>query len=537
MTTERTATDAGDDGTAAVVAALLQPEIYPHRPARVEHVQTHISHVFLAGPYVYKLKKAVRFPFLDFTTLAARRHFCAEELRLNRRLAGAVYLDVASVVRRPGGDLALGGDGELVEPILRMRRLPAERLLPALLAAGTVDATMMAALARRIAGFHRDAPTGPAIAAHAAPAALAARFADTLGILGRFAGSVVHADEHALLVDFAERFVATHEPLLRRRQDEGRIREGHGDLHAEHVCFVEEPAAADPEALPPGIYVFDCIEFSEPFRCNDVASEIAFLTMDLERRGRGDLADAFADAYVATSGDAAIPLLLPYYAAFRAVVRAMVACLTSAEEEVSPAERDEARVRAEDYVALAVRFAWRATAPAVVACCGLSGTGKSALAAALADATGFAWLRSDEIRRRSDPTPTVDQRYSAAARTAVYEALTADADRRLAAGRGVIADATFLRRADRDRLAAVAARHGRPLVFVETDAPEPVVRERLAARPADDVSEARVETYLAQRESREPFAADEPHVRIDTGGPVSAARAAALTALWKMLRG
>jgi predicted kinase len=397
---------------------------------------------------------------------------------------------------------------------------------------------MMTALARRIADFHRGAPTGPAIAAHAAPDALAARFAETLAILRRFVGPVLHPEEHTLLVDFAVRFVAAHEPLLRRRQEQGRIREGHGDLHAEHVCFIDAPASAGDEsasdALPPGIYIFDCIEFSEPFRCNDVASEIAFLAMDLELRGRRDLADVFTAAYVAASGDAVIAQLLPYYAAFRACVRATVACLTSTEQEVAPADRDAARGRAEAYLALAVRCAWRAGPPAVIACCGLSGSGKSALAAALADATDFTWLRSDEIRRRSETG--VEERYSVAARAAVYERLVAEADRLLGSGRGVIADATFLRRADRSRLAAVAARHGRRLVFVETDAPEAVVRARLAARPADDVSEARVETYLAQRRSREPLASDEPHVVVDAGGAIGATRAAAIAALWKRLR-
>ena len=516
-----------------VVRLLADPSSYAHRPARVEHVQTHISHVFLAGAWVYKLKKAVRFPFLDFTTLAARRHFCAEELRLNRRLAAPVYVDVTAVVRRADGVLALGGDGELVEPVLRMRRLPADRLLPALLAAGAVDAESMRALARRIAAFHRDAATGPAVAAHAAPDALRDRFAATLADQARFVGPVLRAEEHAFLAAFGARFVRTHDALLRARQASGYVREGHGDLHAEHVCFVDA-GARDPDALPAGIYVFDCIEFSEAFRCNDVASEIAFLTMDLELRGHRDLAEAFAAAYAVETGDADLATLLPYYAAFRAAVRALVACLTSAEDEVAEGERAAARLRAAAYLRLAVRSAWRADPPAIVACCGLSGTGKSALAAELADVTDYAWLRSDVIRRRAGGG-TRDDRYSADARTAVYETLTREAERVLEAGRGVIADATFLRRADRDRLAAVAARQGRPIVFLETDAPEPVVRARLAARPADDVSEARVETYLAQRAAREPIGAGEPHVLVATDGPVAAARAAALTALPRAL--
>ncbi len=525
---------------AEVVEMLSRPRSYPHRPARVEHLQTHISHVFLAGSYVYKLKKAVRFPFLDFTTLAARRHFCAEELRLNRGLAAPIYLDVLDVVRASDATLSLGGPGAFVEPVLRMRRLPAERMLPVLLAHDAVDAGMMTALALRLVAFHREAPTGAGIAAQAAPAALAARCSETLEILRGFVGTIVRPEEHALVVDFAERFIRTHGALLERRCEEGRIREGHGDLHAEHVCFADartSAADADAEAVPAGIYVFDCIEFSESFRCNDVASEIAFLAMDLEFRGRRDLADAFVDAYVAIADDPEIRVLLPYYAACRAGVRAVVAALTSREDDVVPAEREAARTRAQAYLDLATRFAWRAQPAAVIACCGLSGSGKSALAAELASATDFAWLRTDLIRKERDPGETAAERYSDAARTAVYERLTAEAERVLGAGRGVIVDATFLRRSDRTRLTAMAARQGRRLIFLETDAPEVVVRGRLAARGADDLSDARLETYLAQRRAREPFADDEEHLVVATDAPIAAVRGAAISTLWTHLRG
>jgi aminoglycoside phosphotransferase family enzyme/predicted kinase len=524
-----------------VIRALAEPDFYPHRPPRVEHVQTHISHVFLAGDYVYKLKKAVRFPFLDFSTLERRRHFCAEELRLNRRLAAAIYLDVVPVVRTGAGRFALGGDGELVEPVLRMRRLPAERMLPALLAADAVDAAMMGRLARLLAAFHQRAPTGPAIAAHAAPAALRTRWDDTLQALQPFVGSVLPAEEHALLADFGPRFVRRHEPMLRARQAGGYVRDGHGDLHAEHVCFVDEPAPAATAAagLPPGIYIFDCIEFSVPFRCNDVASEIAFLTMDLEHRGRRDLAAALAVAYQDAAADPTIAALLPFYAAVRATIRATVACLTSAEDEVTASVRAAAAVEAAAYLRLAMRCAWRAEGPAVVACVGLSGSGKSTLAAALAEAMDFALVRSDVIRKRDDapgattPAPT---RYTAGARAAVYETLVREVDAALAAGHGVIADATFLRRGDRARVAEVAARHGRPCIFVETTAPEALVRARLAARTAADVSDARWETYLTQQQAYEPFGPEERRLVIATDATPEAARAAALRALWEWHR-
>jgi len=521
----------------AIVRALAEPSFYPHRPARVEHVQTHISHVFLAGSYVYKLKKAVRFPFLDFSTLERRRYFCAEELRLNRRLSPAVYLDLVPVVRTGDGGLALGGDGELVEPVLRMRRLPADRMLPALLGRDAVDAAMIARLARLLADFHQRAATGPEITAYAAPPALRSRWDDTMRTLLPFVGTVLPAEEHAILADFGPRFVQRHEPLLRVRQDGGHIRDGHGDLHAEHVCFVDDSVAdaADGSALAPGIYIFDCIEFSVAFRCNDVASEIAFLTMDLEHRGRRDLADAFAAAYMVAAADPTIALLLPFYAAARACVRATVACLTSAEDEIAPPARAAAAAAARAYLALAVRSAWRAGGPAVVVCTGLSGTGKSTLAAALGDATDAVLLRSDVIRKRDDSPgrgPATTERYTAGARAATYETLAREADAVLAAGRGVIADATFMRRVDRERLTRVAARHGRPCVFVETRAAEAVVRERLAARTAADPSDARWDTYVAQRQAYEPCGVDEPRIVVDTDGAPSVARAAALRQLW-----
>ncbi len=500
-------------------------------------MQTHISHVFLAGPYVYKLKKPVRFPFLDFSTLERRRQFCAEELRLNRRLCPAVYLDVLAVVRRRDGTLGLGGDGEPLEPVLRMRRLPADRMLPALLARGAIDATAMERLAHRIAAFHAEAPTGPAVAAPASPEALRARWDDTVRTLAPFAGTVLPREEHAIVADFGPRFVTAHDALLRGRQEGGHVREGHGDLHAEHVCFVDAPVsgAAGDRPLAPDIYVFDCIEFSLPFRCNDVASEIAFLTMDLEHRGRRDLAEAFAAAYIASARDPTIARLLPFYASARACVRATVECLTSGEDEIEPAARAAAADRARAYLALAVRCAWRAGGPALIACTGLSGTGKSTLAAGLADVLDADVLRTDVIRKRDDAHGTVPaaERYAPAARAAVYQSLAAEADAALAAGRSVLADATFLRRADRDLLVAVAGRRHVPCVFLECRSDEAHVRERLAARTAADVSDARFETYLAQRRAAEPFGDDELRLVVDANPPPAVVRGETLRRLWE----
>ncbi|HJW68142.1 MAG TPA: AAA family ATPase, partial [Candidatus Binatia bacterium] len=285
-----------------------------------------------------------------------------------------------------------------------------------------------------------------------------------------------------------------------------------------------------------GLYVIDCVEFSPALRCTDVASEVAFLAMDLERLGRPDLAEVFVDAYVAASGDQDLRTLLPFYCAYRACVRGAVEGLKAGEAEVDPADRVAAAGHARQYFALAQRYAWKAQGPAVIACCGLSGSGKTTLAAALAEATGFVHLSSDVIRRqtlpRSSPAPYGTGLYAPAARAAVYARLCDDTDGVLAASGGVVADATFLRRADRDALVAVAARRGRPLIFLDCHAAPETIHRRLAA-PRIGPSDARWDTHLAQREESDPFGADELHRSVDTGGDLDDMVEETLPALWR----
>lgn len=526
-----------------VVRALADPATYGDCPASVEHIQTHISHVFLAGPWVYKLKKQVTFPFLDFGSVERRRHFCEEEVRLNRRLAPGMYLGVLPVTVEHDGRIRLDGEGRVVDHVVWMRRLPAARLLPALLRAGAVGDELMDALAARLVAFHAAAPSGPDVAAHAAPDRVAGAWEDVLADTSAFVGRLLAAEDLEVLADFGPRFVRTHETLLRARQQSGRIREGHGDLHAEHVCFLAEPATDDDRPpLAAGIYVFDCIEFSRALRCTDVAAEVAFLSMDLERLGHPDLAHRFAAAYAAGAGDHDLLRLLPFYTCARACVRGKVEGLKAGEGDVEPSEREAARGRARTFFALALRHAWQAAGPAVIACAGLSGSGKSTLAGLLAEATGFALLSSDVIRkRRAGPTAAGVTSYGAdlytpESRSATYAALSAEAGALVSAGRGVIVDATWMRAADRDRLALEARARHRPLVYVECRADEAVIRTRLEARAqAPSVSDARWDTYLTQRREWEPFADDDARVCVDTGGGAAAARAAALRALWPQI--
>jgi aminoglycoside phosphotransferase family enzyme/predicted kinase len=524
-------------GQEPLVRALADPAVYPHRPPDVTHVQTHISHVFLAGPYVYKLKKAVVFPFLDFGTAARRRQFCDEEVRLNRRLAPEVYLGVLPVTREAGGRLALGGAGPAVDHVVWMRRLPDDRSLARLAPAGAVDDATMDALATRLAAFHASVESSPAVAAHADPERLLAHWRENLEAAGD-----VPAEDREVLADFGEAWLREHAELLRDRQRAGRIRDGHGDLRADHVYFLDTalPALPDAPAVPAGVHVLDAIEFSAAYRANDVASEVAFLAMDLEARDCARLAARFVDAYVRAAGDPGVRALLPFYVSYRACVRGKVDALQSGEPEVAPEARAAAAARSRRHFALALRWAWRAAGPAVVACCGLSGTGKSTVAAALAATTGFTLVSTDALRPRAPADAGrrwASGRYSAAAREAVYVRLAAAADAALASGEGVVADATFMRAVDRRRLADVAARHGVPVCFVECRADEAVVRTRLDARDrTPSISDARWDTHLEQRRRWEPLGAAEPHVVVDAGGSRDAARAAAIRALWAWRR-
>lgn len=524
-----------------MVAGLEDPAAYPHAPARVDHVQTHISHVFIADPYVYKLKKAVRLPFVDASSVARRRRLCDDEVRLNRRLAPDVYLGVLPVVRRRDGRVVVGGPGRVVDHVVWMRRLPADRMLVRLLDEGRVDAGVLVELARMMRGFHDRASSGPSVARHASPERLRRTWASTVALIEPVVGHGVAPASVALLAEFGPWFLRRHRERFVERVRSRRIRDGHGDLHAEHVCLVDRPIPAAPPLgpLPPGIQVFDCLEFSAPLRAVDVAAEVAFLAMDLEHRGHPQLATVFVDAYVADSGDAGLRRVLPWYVAYRACVRAGVAAIASSEPEVGAAQRRLEGERAARYVALALRHAWSGDGPVLLACCGRSGTGKSTVAADLAATLGAVHLSTDVLRRARHPAGGAARHgeglYRPQARARVYRALADRAARELAAGRSVVADATFLRRRDRDRLRAAAGAAGRPLAFLECRADAATVRARLAARPPG-ASDATWETWRAQADEAEPFGADEPHSTLDTVGKVATVHDRALRVAWALRR-
>jgi aminoglycoside phosphotransferase family enzyme/predicted kinase len=497
------------------VRALGDPSLYPHRPASVEARQTHISRIFLAGDFVYKLKKPVRFPFVDYSTPELRRRWCLAEVELNRRLAPSTYLGVALVRRRgPGFELGAVGDlaGDAEDSLVVMRRLPEEEMLDRRLARGAAGAVELDRVAAKLAEFHaRSAERGDP---YGLPATIEETVRANLSECTPFAGDTVSESRLASLEAYVCSYCARSSERLWRRVRQGRIRDGHGDLRAEHVC------------LAPRLEIFDCIEFSERLRSIDVASEIAFLAMDLDFLGYPLLAEAFAASYAKASGDGETIELLPFYECYRAVVRGKVESLRSREAEVEPEGRRHARGLAQRYFRIAARLAAGPRAPELIVVCGLSGSGKSTAARVLGDVTGFPVASSDVARkdlagvaRFAHPDEeTARTLYGADFTRRTYEALGRQTDEWLRSGRGVVLDATFREASERRAMTAIAEAHGAPVVFVECRAPEDRVRERLRAR-RDDVSDATEETYLRQRAESSALVVEPParHVLLDTG--------------------
>lgn len=521
-----------------VLQALADPDFHPDRPKSIVHVQTHVSHVFVGDRFTWKMKKPVRFSFADFSTLAARRACCEDEVRLNRRLCPSIYLGTAGVVRDRDGRLRLDDGSEPipgaspVEPLVRMRTLPADGMGHRALVSGRLDRGRLERLARSVAAFHASLPPEPANSPACDPAAIVRRWQDVIDDARPLRGGAFDGLRRAVLEPFARLFVSRREDAFLARALAGRVREGHGDLHLGNLCLVSPglPALAGAPAVPEGVYAFDCIEFSRPLRTNDVAAEIAFLAMDLEADGRPDLARAFVRAYVEASGDGGVEELVPYFVAHFALVRGMVLGVESLQPEVAEDERRTAADGSKAHFELASRAAWRALGPTVLACTGLSGSGKSHVAAALAEASGFDRLSTDELRKRSAgldpaaPAPAASREalYSAAARHETYRRLVAEARAQLAAGRSVVLDATFNDRSDRDLVVALAREAGAACLFVECVLDDERARARLAARaraPRAGVrSDADFEVRLAQARERVPLGPDEPGVAVDTSG-------------------
>ena len=484
-----------------LIQGLLEPAAYPYAVGQVELVQTHISYVLLAGDFVYKIKKPVDFGFLDFTTLAKRRYYCRQEVILNGRLCPEAYLGVVPVARQ-GERLRLEGRGKAVEYAVKMRRLPGDRMMDSLLAAGKVSPTMVEAVAKRLADFHAQAATSPAIGRYGARAIRIA-WDENFEQWASFIGDTITAEQDRYLRAYVRSFFVRQRLLLERRVQQGRIRDCHGDVRSESVCFVD------------GICIFDCIEFNRRFRYTDVAGDIGFLAMDLDFRGRPDLAGALVQRYARAAADPEVLDVIDFYKCYRACVRGKVEGFKLNQAEVSAEDKEQARSLARRYFRLACQYAAEQPPPVLLITCGLVATGKTALAQALGEAAGMPVISSDVVRKELAGLAPSERRFESFGRgiysprfsERTYKALLERARAALAEGRSVIVDATFAQRRHRQRARGLAQAMGARFLCLECRAEEEVIRQRLEERlqAGGDASDARWEIYEAQKQVFEPL--------------------------------
>ena len=497
----------------AVDTALRRARTYDHPAGRIVRIETHISVVYLAGRYAYKIMKPVDFGFVDFTQLAARRRCCEAEIRLNRPLAGSIYVDVQPLVR-DARRCRLGGTdpARVVDHAVKMRRFDQRMLFSKLLASGQLNAADIDAAADRLAASYRRAPrVGPAT-----PLGTAALLRDTL--LAPLA--TLERDLHtgqtvrdAGLRKWCERELDRLGPCLDARRVDGFVRACHGDLHLDNLVRHGRHAL-----------MFDCIEFNDTLRWIDVANDLAFLYMDLLAHGRADLANRLLARYLEATGDHGSLPLLRLYVAYRALVRAMVAVLK--DGAARPAQGRETA-----YLDLAVAQT-RPPRPALLLCHGFSGSGKSVASRALAELSGAIRLSSDAERKRARPFEPPDWRtlpsgaYTRDAVAALYERLAGLAGMVLDAGYTAIVDATFLKRAYRERFAALAERVGVPMLILDFRIGRACLAERVRARSLGprDASDAGEAVLAAQLADAQPLSAAElaATIAFDTGVPIDA---------------
>ena len=325
---------------------LLAPSCYPHKADDTHLVQTHISFVILAGEYVYKWKKPVNFGFVNFSTLAGRKYFCEEELRLNRRLCPEIYLGL-TWVSREGGVFRLEGGGEIVEYGVKMARMPEEAMMSRILAAGGVRKEHLDTLVGILVPFYRQADGGERVRANGRAEAVAHNIFDNFAQTARFVGdTALGTDRFATIKAYAERFLARGE-LFAERIAAGAVRDCHGDLYSGNICLADK------------VYIFDCIEFNENLRFIDYAADVAFLAMDLDFHGYAGLSEYFIDRFIALSGDPGLLKMLNFYKCYRAYVRGKVGVLTAVDPAVEQHAAEAALATAAKYFRLAEAYAER----------------------------------------------------------------------------------------------------------------------------------------------------------------------------------
>jgi len=468
------------------VQAFFSNQTYPHPVSPIEMIETHISWVFLTGEYAYKLKKPVRFDFLDFSTLKKRKYYCEQELHLNQRLSQAIYLDVLPVYEQKNGSYSLVGEaGNVVDYCLKMKQFNQDSLFDELIAKGKLLPDWMDSLAKDVANFHQLAEINEDIELNHI-GLLTEHIQANFAIATAHAGKVITQKKVTTLLNFAKKELHENFNNLKQRQEKGHIRDCHGDLHLRNITlFHHKPL------------VFDCIEFNDEFRMIDTMNDVAFLVMDCEAHTRPDLGFRFLSRYLEHCADYEGLKLLPLYLFYRASVRGKVGCLLA--DEQSEPKRQQQLDEAAKYFELTAHYALKKK-PKLIVIGGLSGSGKSHLSLLACGQERAVIIRSDATRKRIHAVHADLSLYGEEMHEYTYQAMLETAKVSLNAGFSAILDATFLSTKSRQQVAKFAHQQGIDLLFFWLDICEKMLRERIHQRMKlnDDISDADLEILELQ---------------------------------------
>ena len=503
---------ADDPAANALIAGLDDPFAFGHPVKYIRLIETHISWVILTGNYAYKIKKPVNLGFLDFSTLDKRHFYCLEELRLNRRFAPEIYLELVEIRGSPEAP-RLQGDGEVIEYAIKMVEFPQQCLLSSHAAKKDLTPEIIDAIAARVSQVHVESERADA-SSEFGTGSVAAQWSEE---------NMVHI-ANAISTDFLpnsffqlQRWYRENEGLLTtidERKQEGFVRECHGDLHLGNMALINGR-----------IILFDCIEFNPELRWIDTTSEVAFVAMDLNARGYPAFCWRFLNGYFEASGDYQAIKLLRYYFVYRALVRAKVEALRVDQEARDSSSYAEQIQPSIDYIELAARWSGSHRAGLVIMH-GLSGSGKSTVAAQLVEALGAIQIRSDVIRKRlfnldaqeSSGSALAQGIYTGDATGQTYDRMREIAATIIDADFTVIADATFLLESQRKALLEMAVSPSCKKIIIHCEVPEAELRKRIVAREHDP-SEANLEVLEQQLRNQEPISdVEKKHAQLVTIG-------------------
>jgi aminoglycoside phosphotransferase family enzyme/predicted kinase len=503
---------------AALFAQMAHPDFYPHSVSAVTERETHISKVFLTGDVVYKIKKPLNLEFLDFTTLEKRRYFCLQEITLNRRLTRNVYLDVVPICF--DGTFNMKGQGEIVEYAVKMRQLMENDSMTQRLREDRLGRFDIENLAYLLTDFYAQASPDTSMKDAGAWNTVCQNCEENFRQLLPFSKKFFDERLFQIISAASRSFLNDRKSLFDDRVRNRNIRDCHGDLKTGHVYFTAE-----------GIQIIDCIEFNERFRFQDIASDLAFLAMDIDFEGRFDMANMLVDDYARRSKDFEVFVLLDFYKCYRALVRCKINCIRMGEGGLGAEETGFLINETAKYLDLAYQYATRFARPFIWVVCGPPASGKSAISEELARAFGIDAINSDVVRKELFGVPRTHHLdlapetsiYSPSATSLTYGRLLLMAQEEIEKGRSVILDATFSKAGHRAEALRLARDKNIPIIFVECVLSDDLLKKRLAAREkTTGVSDARLGHFDYFKNRFEPLTdiPDAVHVRIDTAEPM-----------------